>query len=66
MAGPQASSVFAMEVLVEKKVIPPVGIGLELLNISVHWPLPSLVPEEYALQASRDLSAHLKEIHQVS
>jgi len=35
MTGPQARSVLAMEVLVEKKVISPVDVGLELLNISV-------------------------------
>jgi len=43
MTGPQARSVLAMEVLVEKKVISPVDVGLELLNISVHWALPFLV-----------------------
>jgi len=50
MAGPQARSVLAMEVLVEKKVIPPVDVGLELLNISVcgglfSMPIPALFGE---------------------
>jgi len=43
MAGPQARAALSIEVLVEQKANPPVGIGLELLNISVHWAPPSLV-----------------------
>src|SRR6516225_1372691 len=65
MAGPQARPIVSMEVLVEQQVIPPMRIGLELLDASVHGAPASLVTQKNALQAGRNLPAHLKEVHQV-
>ena len=59
MAGPQARPVVSVEVLVEQQVIPPVGIGLELLRTPVHRAPTALVTEEDALQAGRDLPGRL-------
>ena len=41
------------------------GIGLELLDTPVHRAPATLVTQKDALQASRDLLAHLEEVHQV-
>jgi hypothetical protein len=42
------------------------GIGLELLDTPVHRASATFVTQKDALQAGRDLLAHLKEVHQVT
>ena len=66
MAGPDACPVISVKVLVEKKVILPVGIGLELLRTPVYWAPIALVTQKDALQAGRDFPTHLEEVHQVA
>src|SRR5271165_6596202 len=53
MAGPEARAVIAVEVLVEKDVILPLGIGLEFLRAAVHrhagriYPAGRSVPDDW-------------------
>ena len=46
MTGPEARAVIAVEVLVEKDVILPMGIGLEFLHAAVHRPPAGFIPQE--------------------
>ena len=46
MTGPEFRAVIAVEVLVEKDVILPIGIGLEFLYAAVHRPPSGFIPQE--------------------
>ena len=57
VAGAEAGAVVAVEVLVERNVVAPVRVLLELLRAAEHRPPAALVAQEDALQTSRDLLA---------
>src|SRR5262245_40418624 len=66
MAGPDARAGVAVEIFEEEQVVPPVGIGLELLRPTEHRPAAVRVAQEDAHQAARDLSGDLEEVHLAS
>src|SRR5262245_24794829 len=62
----EACPVVTVEVFIEKYMVAPVWVGLELLRAAVDRPLAALVTKEYSGQAIGYLPAHLEEVHQVS
>ena len=66
MAGSQARAVVTVEVLEEEQVILPMGIGLELLCTSIHWPPARFIPQEDPLQTIGYLPGYLEQIHQLA
>src|SRR5258707_3296739 len=66
MAGSQARAVVAVEVLEEQDVILPLGIGLELLRTSVHWPTAGFIPQEDPFQTIGYLPGYLEQVHQLA
>src|SRR5258705_7321416 len=66
MAGSQARAVVAVEVLEEQDVILPLGIGLELLRTSVHWPTAGFIPQEDPLQTIGYFPGYLEQVHQLA
>src|SRR5688572_741630 len=63
MAGSEAGSVVAIEVLVEQKEIPPVRVFLEFLRSSIHGTSAVGIPQKDASQPTRDLLGDLVEGH---
>ena len=63
VAGPDALAGVAVEVLVEQRVILPVGVFLEFPGRPVHGPFPLLVLQEDAGEPAADLVGHLVEVH---
>ena len=63
VTGAQASTVVAVEILIEEDVIPPVGIALELLGTTVDGPSTVLVASEDPGESVGDLLAHIEQIH---
>src|SRR5258705_1996016 len=66
MAGSQARAVVAVEVLKEQQVVLPLGIGLELLRTSVHWPTAGFIPQEDPLQTIGYFPGYLEQVHQLA
>ena len=63
MARADPGPVIPMEVLVEKDVVPPVGICLELFPAPVHRPPPVRAAEEDADETIRDLLGGFEKVH---
>src|SRR5512136_150391 len=63
VACAQARTVVPMEVLVEKNVIPPVGVGLELLRAAVHRPPVALIAQKDVGKPVRNVLSYFEEVH---
>src|SRR3954454_18565058 len=50
VAGAQPRAVVAVEVLIEKDMVPPLRVLLEFLVAAIHGPPPGRIAEEYTLQ----------------
>src|SRR5690242_12439403 len=61
MTGSEARSIVAMEVLVEEKMVSPMGILLELLRAPVHRPAAARIPQERRGQPLFDFLGYLEE-----
>src|SRR5262252_3018023 len=61
VAGPQAGAVVTMKVLVEEKVVAPMGVGLERLGPSVDGPATAFIAQKDAREARCDLPGYLEE-----
>ncbi len=66
MARAQPCTVVTVEVFVEQHVIPPMGIGLELLRAAVHRTPALLIAQEDPSEPIGDLLAHLEQVHHLS
>src|SRR5512135_2683705 len=62
MAGPQPGAVVAVEVFMEKDIVAPLRIVLELLHAAVHRPPARRIAQKDAGQAMRQLLADFEEI----
>ena len=63
MAGTQSGPVVGMEVFEEQQVIPPLGIGLELLCTAVDRTPAAFIAQKCTGEAVGDLLADLEEVH---
>ena len=63
VACAQARAVVAIEVLEEEKVVPPMGIGLELLRGAVDGTPAGLVAQENAGQPGGDFAGDFEQVH---
>src|SRR5467141_1720588 len=66
VAGPEARSVVAVEILVEERHAAPVWIALELLRAAEDWSAAVGAGEEEATQASRDVGSHAPQAHETA
>src|SRR6266576_2500579 len=63
VAGSQACSVVTIEVLEEEKVVPPMGIALELLRGAVNRTAAGFVAQENAGQPGSNFTRHFEQVH---
>src|SRR5262249_41044337 len=61
VAGPQSSTVVTMKVLIEEKVVAPMGVGLECLGPSIDGPATAFIAQKEACEPRCDLTGHLEE-----
>src|SRR5262249_50903824 len=59
MAGAATAAGVAVEIFVERNVVPPVGIIVEDRRTAKHWPFALLVAQEYPGQSVGQFQSHL-------